>query len=129
MKMYIGPAVLLSAFGLALLITQVSAPPPFDATAQAAAQTDDDTVTLPDHVSGTALEARCNQLWAIFDTQGDIVKRESAKPGFTSAYRAATHLGEQTALQIESQGCPVKDRATFHAQVQTLHLLNQMGGV
>jgi hypothetical protein len=126
----VGPAVLCAAIGLAVVIGAKpnSLAAPFNATATAAAETwtDDDTTTLEDHVTGDALDARCEKLWTFLDTQIDISHMESAKPGFTAAYRSANRLGELTAHQIESQGCPLKDPAAFEAQLAAIHALNQM---
>jgi hypothetical protein len=130
----VGPVVLGAAACVALFVgfhDKVRAlVAPFNATAPAAETwtpvADDDTTTLEDHVTGDALDARCEKLWTFLDTQIDISNMEARKPGFTAAYRSANHLGELTALQIRSQGCLLKDPATFEAQLAAIHALNQM---
>ena len=116
MPHFVGPAVLLLAFGLITLRLTMGArigpPPPFDATAAPIdttpqpANDDGATTTLPNHVTGDDLDARCEQLWGILNAQIDIIHRETPKPGFTPAYRSATRLGEQTANMIEFAGLP-----------------------
>jgi hypothetical protein len=81
---------------------------------------------MPDHVTGADLDARCEQLWTLLDAQIDIIHEEEPKPGFTRAYRSASRLGLLTARQIQSQGCPVKDEATFDAQIRAIEALNRL---
>ena len=127
----VGPTVLCAVIGLAAVVgARDTFPPlgaPFNATAPEPAETwSDDTTSLPDHVTGAALDARCEQLWNLLDAQIDIIHEETPKPGFTQAYRSASRLGLLTARQIQSQGCPVKDEATFAAQIASIQALNQM---
>jgi hypothetical protein len=103
---------------------------PFNATAPVETWTpvagNDDATTMPDHVTGADLDARCEQLWTLLDAQIDIIHEEEPKPGFTRAYRSASRLGLLTARQIQSQGCPVKDEATFDAQNRAIEALNRL---
>jgi hypothetical protein len=68
----------------------------------------------------------CDQLWAGFDAADTLMRQESLKPGFSDAFKAAVLGGERFGRQILAQGCPVKDRATFKAALDTIHLLNQI---
>jgi hypothetical protein len=130
----VGPVVLCAA-ALVLLVGLRDKVPalPFNATAPAAetwtdtpVADDATTTTMPDHVTGAALDARCEALWAVLNEQDDIRVREGAKPGFTAAYKSASHLEYATALQIRAQGCPIKDPATFDNEMRTIQALDAM---
>ena len=100
---------------------------PLNATAPAAeAWTDDDATTMPDHVTGAALDDRCEKLWTVLNAQDDIRVAEGAKPGFTPVYKSAERLEYATALQIRAQGCPLKDPAAFDKELETIRALDAM---
>ena len=99
----------------------LTAAAPFYATAPAVETwTDDETTSMPDHVPGDTLDDRCEKLWAVLNAQDDIRVAEGAKPAFTRAYKAASHLEYATALQIRAQGCPLKDPAVFDKELETI---------
>ena len=68
----------------------------------------------------------CDQLWAGFDAADALQQQERVKPGFSAAYKAAVLGGEHLGRQLLAQDCPVKDRAAFKAEIDQMHLLNQM---
>jgi hypothetical protein len=85
-----------------------------------------DNSTPPETVTGVALDARCEQLWALFDAQHLIIKEETPKPGISAAFKSANRVGEATAKQILAQGCPVEDPVTFQAEIDSLHALSRL---
>jgi hypothetical protein len=100
---------------------------PFSATAPAAETgSDDGTTSMPDHVTGADLDARCEGLWTVLNAQDDIRVAEGAKPGFTPAYKSAERLEYAAALQIRAQGCPVTDPAVFDKELETIRALDAM---
>jgi hypothetical protein len=80
---------------------------------------------------GTAVQTNnraqtCDQLWAGFNAADALRQQEEVKPGFSAGYKAAVLGGEHFGRQILAQGCPVEDRAALKAELDQLHLLNQM---
>jgi hypothetical protein len=71
-------------------------------------------------------KSSCELLWDAFDRADALMKQEKDKPGFTPAYRAATHQGELICREIVKERCPVKDPATTEQMCEEMHLLNQM---
>ena len=127
----VGAAALCAAACLALIVGargHLTAAAPFNATAPAAETwvDDDGATSMPDHVTGDALDDRCEKLWTVLNAQDDIRVAEGAKPGFTRAYKAASHLEYATALQIRAQGCPIKDQAVFDKELETIRALDSM---